>query len=87
MASYYKLLSPMLAPCQVRARDPSPNPDPDPNPNPNPKPNPDPDPNPNPTPNLTLLSPCQTRWVNYADSLTGTELLGAWHRSKPRPSP
>jgi len=24
-----------------------------------------------------MLSPCQTRWVNYTDSLTGTELLGA----------
>jgi len=34
-----------------------------------------------------MLSPCQTRWVNYIDILTGTELLGAWHRSKPHPSP
>jgi hypothetical protein len=24
-----------------------------------------------------LLSPCQTRWVNYTDILTGTTLLGA----------
>ena len=24
-----------------------------------------------------MLSPCQTRWVNYTDILTGTELLGA----------
>ena len=24
-----------------------------------------------------MLSPCQTRWVNYIDILTGTELLGA----------
>ena len=34
MASYYKLLSPMLSPCQVRARDPSPNPKPNPKPKP-----------------------------------------------------